>query len=47
MAQAKKKKEENYQIYLKQIEALSKVANLIASGKYLDEPLRLIVHVTA
>ena len=47
MAQAKKKKEEGYQIYLKQIEALSKVANLIASGMYLDELLRLIVSVTA
>ena len=43
----KKKKEEGYQIYLKQIEALSKVANLIASGMYLDELLRLIVNVTA
>jgi len=44
---AKKKKETGYQIYLKQIEALSKVANLIASGLYLDELLRLIVNVTA
>ena len=43
----KKKKEAGYQIYLKQIEALSKVANLIASGMYLDELLRLIVNVTA
>lgn len=42
-----KKKEQGYQIYLKQIEALSKVANLIASGMYLDELLRLIVNVTA
>ncbi|MDP3732071.1 MAG: GAF domain-containing protein [Candidatus Omnitrophota bacterium] len=41
------KKKENYQIYLKQIEALSKVANLITSGLYLEELLRLIVHVTA
>lgn len=41
------KKEEHYQIYLKQIGALSKVANLITSGLYLDELLRLIVHVTA
>lgn len=41
------KKEEGYQIYLKQISALSKVANLIASGMYLDELLRLIVQVTA
>jgi GAF domain-containing protein len=43
----KTKKQESYQTYLKQIEALSKVANLIASGLYLDELLRLIVHVTA
>jgi two-component system, response regulator PdtaR len=41
------KKEAGYQVYLKQIEALSKVANLIASGMYLDELLRLIVQVTA
>ncbi|MFA5145609.1 MAG: GAF and ANTAR domain-containing protein [Candidatus Omnitrophota bacterium] len=41
------KKEEHYKIYLKQIEALSKVANLITSGLYLEELLRLIVHVTA
>jgi two-component system, response regulator PdtaR len=47
MVRAKKIKEEGYQIYLKQIEALSKVANLIASGMYLDELLRLIVSVTA
>ena len=38
---------ENYKIYVKQIEALSKVANLITSGMYLEELLRLIVHVTA
>jgi GAF domain-containing protein len=37
----------HYEIYLKQIEALSKVANLITSGLYLEELLRLIVHVTA
>ena len=42
-----KKKKESYQGYLKQIEALSKVANLITSGLYLEELLRLIVHVTA
>jgi len=36
-----------YQIYLKQIEALSKVANLITSGLYLGELLRLVVQVTA
>ncbi|MEW6101932.1 MAG: GAF and ANTAR domain-containing protein [Candidatus Omnitrophota bacterium] len=41
------KKKENYQLYIKQIEALSKVANLITSGFYLEELLRLIVHVTA
>jgi two-component system, response regulator PdtaR len=41
------KKTETYQLYLKQIEALSKVANLITSGLYLEELLRLIVHVTA
>src|SRR3989338_9720822 len=41
------KKKEHYQVYLKQIEALSKVANLITSGLYLEELLRLIVHVTA
>lgn len=46
MAQTKKKKE-GYRIYLKQIEALSKVANLITSGLYLEELLKLIVHVTA
>ena len=40
-------KKPNYQVYLKQIEALSKVANLITSGLYLEELLRLIVHVTA
>jgi GAF domain-containing protein len=47
MASSKKKNEIGYQVYLKQIEALSKVANLIASGMYLDELLRLIVSVTA
>ncbi|MGE5307745.1 MAG: GAF domain-containing protein [Deltaproteobacteria bacterium] len=47
MAAAKKKKQENYDIYLKQIGALSKVANLIASGLYVDELLRLIVRVTS
>lgn len=36
-----------YKVYLRQIEALSKVANLITSGLYLEELLRLIVHVTA
>jgi len=47
MSAVKRKKEEDYQVYLKQIEALSNVANLIASGMYLDELLRLIVSVTA
>jgi two-component system, response regulator PdtaR len=37
----------NYEIYVKQIEALSNVANLITSGLYLEELLRLIVRVTA
>ena len=40
-------KKGHYQIYIKQIEALAKIANLIASGLYLEELLRLIVHVTA
>ena len=40
-------KKSRYQIYLKQIEAISKVANLITSGLYLEELLRLIVNVTA
>ena len=44
---AKIKNKESYQIQLKQIEALSKVANLITSGLYLEELLRLIVNVTA
>ena len=41
------KPKKGYQLYLKQIEALSKVANLITSGMYLEELLRLVVHVTA
>lgn len=41
------KKKENYQIYVKQIEAISKVANLLTSGMYLEELLRLMVQVTA
>ncbi len=45
MAETQKKK--GYQVYLKQIEALSKVANLITSGLYLEELLRLVVNVTA
>jgi len=43
----KKRKTDNYKIYIKQIEALAKVANLITSGLYLEELLRLIVQVTA
>jgi GAF domain-containing protein len=43
----KSKRKIGYQIYLKQIEALAKVANLITSGLYLEELLRLIVNVTA
>ncbi|MBN1913105.1 MAG: GAF and ANTAR domain-containing protein [Candidatus Omnitrophica bacterium] len=41
------KKKVKYPAYLKQIEALSKIANLITSGLYLDELLRLVVSVTA
>ncbi|MFA4984172.1 MAG: GAF and ANTAR domain-containing protein [Candidatus Omnitrophota bacterium] len=41
------KKKTGYEIYLKQIEALSKIASLITSGLYLEELLRLIVNVTA
>ncbi|TRZ94741.1 ANTAR domain-containing protein [bacterium] len=41
------KKKIDYQVYLKQIEALAKIANLITSGLYLEELLRLIVQVTA
>ena len=44
---SKIKKIKGNQLYLKQIEALAKVANLITSGLYLEELLRLIVHVTA
>lgn len=44
---AKAAKKEHYQVYVRQIEALSKVANLIISGLYLEELLRLIVSVTA
>lgn len=42
-----KPKKEHYQIYIKQIEALSKIASLITSGLYLEELLRLVVNVTA
>lgn len=44
---ASKGSKKSYQPYLKQIEALSKIANLITSGMYLEELLRLIVSVTA
>ncbi|MFA5286725.1 MAG: GAF domain-containing protein, partial [Candidatus Omnitrophota bacterium] len=40
-------KKDSYQVYVKQIEVLSKVANLITSGMYLEELLRLVVSVTA
>lgn len=41
------KEKTGYQVYLKQIEALAKIANLITSGLYLEELLRLVVQVTA
>jgi GAF domain-containing protein len=41
------KKKDNFVVYVKQIEAISKVANLITSGMYLEELLRLVVQVTA
>ena len=44
---ASKSNKRSYQPYLKQIAALSKIANLITSGMYLEELLRLIVNVTA
>lgn len=40
-------KKENYEIFLKQIEAISKIASLITRGLYLEELLRLVVQVTA
>lgn len=43
----KSKQNPDYKIYLKQIEALSKVASIITSGMYVEELLRLIVNVTA
>jgi GAF domain-containing protein len=43
----KREKKQGYQVYLKQIEVLSKVANLLTSGLYLEELLRLVVQVTA
>ncbi len=44
---ATKSDKKSYQPYLRQIEALSKVASLITSGMYLEELLRLVVSVTA
>ncbi len=41
------KRTDNIGVYVKQIEAISKVANLITSGMYLEELLRLVVQVTA
>ena len=41
------RKKDSFQVYVKQIEAISKVANLITSGMYLEELLRLVVQVTA
>jgi GAF domain-containing protein len=41
------KKKDNFSVYVKQIEAISKVANLLTSGMYLEELLRLVVQVTA
>ncbi|HTZ11259.1 MAG TPA: GAF domain-containing protein [Candidatus Margulisiibacteriota bacterium] len=41
------KQKGHYRIYVKQIEALSKIANLITGGLYLEELLRLVVQVTA
>ncbi|MCM8792703.1 MAG: GAF domain-containing protein [Candidatus Omnitrophica bacterium] len=42
-----KRLKKNYQVYLKQIEAISKIAQMITSGLYLEELLRLVVNVTA
>lgn len=42
-----KQKKDGYQIYIRQIEAVAKIANLITSGLYLEELLRLVVNVTA
>jgi len=41
------KKKNNLTVYIKQIEAIAKIANLITSGMYLEELLRLVVQVTA
>ncbi|MCM8780978.1 MAG: GAF domain-containing protein [Candidatus Omnitrophica bacterium] len=47
MSKPKSNKKQGYQVFLKQIEAISKVASLITSGLYLEELLRLTVNVTA
>lgn len=47
MPREKKTKKDAYQLYIKEIEALAKIASLLASGLYLEELLRLIVQVTA
>jgi two-component system, response regulator PdtaR len=44
---AKSASKSHYESYIRQIEALAKIANLITSGLYLEELLRLVVHVTA
>ena len=41
------REESKYRDYIKQIELLSKVANLITSGLYLEELLKLVVQITA
>lgn len=41
------KSDKHYKVYLEQIELLSKVANLITSGLYLEELLKIIVQITA
>ncbi|MCG8432079.1 MAG: GAF and ANTAR domain-containing protein, partial [Candidatus Omnitrophica bacterium] len=43
----RKVSKDHYKVYIRQIEALAKVATLITSGLYLEELLRLVVHVTA
>jgi two-component system, response regulator PdtaR len=42
-----KKTQGGYELYLKQIEGIAKVANMITSGLYLEELLKIIVQVTA
>ncbi len=43
----KKSSASGYQPYLKQIEGIAKVANMITSGLYLEELLKIIIQVTA